>query len=125
MKLRVKSLCEVAAILFLLVTIVLLATHYAALPEQIHTPINGGGDTHGMGDRIQLWLFVVISGWIYVLMSLFNLVPVEGMNVSPSMGQPQRERLLQTVKLSMTCFKACVMAGSFLWLWRIIAHARG
>lgn len=111
-----KTLREVLAAFFFFAAILILASHYHSLPARIHTPINGGGDAHGMGSRDHLWLLIFIGGWIYALMSLFNLMPPEAVNSPRPLTPEQRLAMLQTAKAFLGWFKVVIMAGLCAWI---------
>ena len=107
---------SIAAVLFLM-TVVVLATHYSALPASIPSPFNGGGDAHGLGNKNQLWLMVFIQTWIYVLLSLFNLMPsTSTVDQNSSMSTEARAKVLSFAKVFMGWFKVAVMVMMFLWI---------
>jgi len=111
-----KTFREVLAASFFLAAILILASHYRSLPAQIHTPINGGGDAHGMGSRDHLWLLIFLGGWIYALMSLFNLMPVEAVNSPRPLKPPQRLAALEGAKALLGWLKVVLMAGLCAWI---------
>ena len=110
------SIREGVAAAFLLAAITWLALHYQALPASIHSPFNGGGDATGKGNRDQLWLLVVIAGWIYALMSMINLMPPEAVNWPSPVTDIERQAMLDRVKVGMGWFKAAMMAALFFWI---------
>ena len=73
-----------------------------------------------MAARSQLWLLIVIGGWIYVLMSLLNLMPPEAVNVSRPLTTDQRAALLSSCKAIVGWGKVVLTAGLLLWIIFIV-----
>ncbi len=60
---------------------------------------------------------VVIQAWIYVLMSLFNLVPATStVDQNPSMSPDARAKLLPFAKIFMGWFKVAILAMMMIWI---------
>ncbi len=111
-----RLLRETLAAACLLGSAVVLATRIHHLPTRIHTPFNGGGDAHGLAPRDQLWLLLFIGLWIYVLTSLFNLLPPEAINSPRPLTPARRTQLLTFCKAIVGWTKATLMAGLLAWI---------
>jgi len=63
-----KTTGEILAFLELAAIWLLLSLRYSALPAMIHSPFNGGGNAHGLGDKNQLWLLAILAliGYLFL-----------------------------------------------------------
>ena len=60
---------------------------------------------------------VFIQTWIYVLLSLFNLMPsTSTVDQNSSMSTEARAKVLSFAKVFMGWFKVAVMVMMFLWI---------
>lgn len=106
--------------LSLMALVTVLAVRYGSLPARVKSPFNGGGGVDGLGSKDQLWLLAMVAGWLYVLMSLLNLMPVEAVNSWKPTSVEQRANMLATCKALMGWFKALLMTGLLFWVSRYL-----
>ncbi len=60
---------------------------------------------------------VIIQAWIYVLLSLFNLMPATStVDQNSLMSTEARGRVLSYAKVFMGWFKVAMMAMMFVWI---------
>ena len=110
---------EGVAALLLFGTVLLLGVRYSALSRMISSPFNGGGDANGMADKSQLWLVVFIQGFLYGLMSLFNLFP----DIGPTSTAAKENSLppMMIARMAMGWIKVVVMALALFWMLSLVS----
>lgn len=107
-----------AAALFLTALLV-LATHYHAVPARIPSPFHAGGDGNGMAGKAQLWVLLFLGWWIYLLLSLINLFGAENVHWSAPLPPGQRKAWPGRCRAFAGWFKVVFMAGLALWIWQL------
>ena len=119
-----QSLREFLGLMGLGGMVVIVATHYAALPQLVPTHFNASGVADGWGDRSSLWMLVGIGGFLYVLLTLSRFLPQSMINLPP-MSEEKRAAAIPLTYEMLDWIKVEIM-WIFAWLcWSVVTVATG
>lgn len=97
---------EVASILFVLATAVIVAVSLPGLPDEVPNHFDMDGKPNQYGSKNFLWVTVVISVFIYTLLGIISMFP-ESFNY-PSQKNDKESQYKLGVKL-LRSMRACVL----------------
>jgi len=114
---------NILSIVGLGIAVLIIGVHYADLPARIPTHINGAGDARGYGDKLLVWLPVVIAGWLYFLFTLIDAIPA-GMG-SALANRQSRGPQWQVVSAGLSIVKVMLVWLVVLNSWLTVRQALG
>jgi hypothetical protein len=107
---------EILAFLELAAIWLLLSLRYSTLPAMIHSPINGGGNAHGFGDKNQLWLLAILSLIGYIFLTTLGRLNLP-LNVPESTTPSTRTAVLGVVQATFLALKLLILTFVLLQIF--------
>jgi len=111
-----KTTGEILAFLELAAIWLLLSLRYSALPAMIHSPFNGGGNAHGLGDKNQLWLLAILALIGYLFLTALSRLDLP-LNVPDSTTPRTRATVLSQVQTTLLTLKVLILTLVFLQIF--------
>ena len=102
-------LFEILALLELLTAWLFVSLRYKTLPAQMPSLFNGAGDAHGLGDKDQLWLLLILALIFYIFLTALTRLDLP-INVPPGTNPATIESVRTQALSTLLGLKVLILA---------------